>query len=121
MKREEKVAQMIGLNRISDKTANRLLEVLYAVEDEQGYDNKEVSAAINYLQGTESHDEKPTVYFESRHESGNIFALLGKVNSAMHDKDAFNELWAEIQKGSYEQAIKLIKEKVNLIDLDGLY
>lgn len=121
MTREQKVAERLGLNHITEKTANQLLKVLYAVEDEQGYDNKDISAAINFLQGTDLREEKPTVYFESRHESGNIFALLGKVNSALHDKDAFNELWAEIQKGSYEQAIKLIKEKVILIDLDGVY
>ena len=91
------------------------------MEDEQGYENKDISAAINFLQGTDSREEKPTVYFESRHESGNIFALLGKVHSALKDKDEFNALWTEIQKGSYEQAIKLIKEKVILIDLDGIY
>lgn len=121
MTREQKVAERLGLTHISEKTANKLLEILYVVEDEQGYENKEISAAINYLQGTDSHDEKPIVYFESRHESGNIFALLGKVNSVLKDKDEFNALWAEIQKGSYEQAIKLIKEKVTLIDLDGIY
>ena len=121
MTREQKVAERLGLNHITEKTANQLLKVLYAVEDEQGYENKDISAAINFLQGTDSREEKPTVYFESRHESGNIFALLGKVHSALKDKDDFNALWTEIQKGSYEQAIKLIKEKVILIDLDGIY
>lgn len=121
MTREQKVAERLGLNHITEKTANQLLKVLYAVEDEQGYENKDISAAINFLQGTDSREEKPTVYFESRHESGNIFALLGKVHSALKDKDEFNALWTEIQKGSYEQAIKLIKEKVILIDLDGIY
>ena len=121
MTREQKVAERLGLNHITEKTANQLLKVLYAVEDEQGYENKDISAAINFLQGTDSREEKPTVYFESRHESGNIFALLGKVHSALKDKDEFNALWTEIQKGSYEQAVKLIKEKVILIDLDGIY
>ena len=121
MTREQKVAERLGLNHITEKTANQLLKVLYAVEDEQGYENKDISAAINFLQGTDSREEKPTVYFESRHESGNILALLGKVHSALKDKDEFNALWTEIQKGSYEQAIKLIKEKVILIDLDGIY
>lgn len=121
MEKKSSIVDRLGLNQISQKTADRLLEVLYRVEDEQGYENKEVSAAINYLQEKDDGKQKPIVYFESRHESGNIFALLGKVNSAIQDNDAFNELWAKIQQGSYDQAIKLIKEKVTLIDLDGIY
>ena len=118
---KEYIAKRLGLKHISKKTANQLLDILYDVEDEQGYANKTISAAINYLQDTDKHKEKPTVYFESRHESGNIFVLLGKVNSALRDNDEFKALWSEIQKGSCVQAIKRIKEKVNLIDLDGIY
>lgn len=66
-------------------------------------------------------NQKPTVFFESRHESGNIFALLGRVRNALRDKMEMDALWARIQQGSYEQAIELIKEQVNLIDIDGVY
>ncbi|MBD5099805.1 MAG: hypothetical protein HDT29_00655 [Clostridiales bacterium] len=64
---------------------------------------------------------KPTVYFESRGESGNIYALLGRVSQAMNDEKAFNELWEKVQQGTYPQAIELIKQRVTLIDADGLY
>ena len=121
MENKESIVKTLGLNQISDSTAKRLLDALYKVEDEQGYLNESITTLVSYLHSRQVTETKPTVYFESRHESGNIFALLGKVHSAMHDKDAFNELWAEIQKGTYAQAIKLIKEKVNLIDLDGEY
>ena len=33
----------------------------------------------------------------------------------------YNELWEQVQKGDYENAIRLIREKVNLIDDDGIY
>lgn len=64
---------------------------------------------------------KPIVFFESRGESGNIFALLGRVSQALNDEKAFNELWEKVQQGTYPQAIQLIKQKVNLIDEDGVY
>lgn len=64
---------------------------------------------------------KPTVFFESRGESGNIFALLGKVSKALNDEKAVDELWKQIQQGTYNEAIQLIKQKVNLIDEDGVY
>ena len=64
---------------------------------------------------------KPTVYFESRGESGNIYALLGKVSQALNDEKAVDELWKQIQQGTYSQAIELIKQRVTLIDADGLY
>ncbi len=121
MANQESIVDKLGLNQVSDATAQRLLDALYKVEEEQGYLNETVTTLVSYLHSRQSQKGKPTVYFESRHESGNIFALLGKVNSALQDKDAFNALWAEIQKGSYEQAINLIKERVNLIDLDGNY
>ena len=117
----DSIIERLGLTKISDETAKRLLDALYKVEDEQGYLNESVTTLVSYLHSRQANEGKPTVYFESRHESGNIFALLGKVNSALHDKQEFDALWSQIQKGSYEQAIVLIKEKVTLIDLDGIY
>ena len=64
---------------------------------------------------------KPTVFFESRGESGNKFALLGKVSQALNDDKAVDELWKQIQQGTYNEAIQLIKQRVNLIDEDGVY
>jgi len=73
-----------------------------------------VEKAINVV-------NKPKVFFESRGESGNIFALLGKVSQALNDDKAVDELWKQIQQGTYTEAIQLIKQRVNLIDEDGVY
>lgn len=64
------------------------------------------------------------IHFRSRHESGNIFAILGMVRDEMRRQrriTEYNELWEQVQKGDYENAIRLIREKVNLIDDDGIY
>lgn len=68
--------------------------------------------------------EKPTIHFRSRHESGNIFAILAMVRQELRKQrriTEYNELWEHVQKGDYENAIRLIREKVNLIDDDGIY
>ncbi|MBR6861239.1 MAG: hypothetical protein IKM73_07960 [Acidaminococcaceae bacterium] len=64
------------------------------------------------------------IHFRSRHESGNIFVILGMVRDEMrrqHRITEYNDLWQEVQKGDYENALRLIREKVNLIDDDGMY
>ena len=64
------------------------------------------------------------IHFRSRHESGNIFAILGMVRDEMRRQrriTEYNDLWQEVQKGDYENALRLIREKVNLIDDDGVY
>lgn len=68
--------------------------------------------------------EKPTIHFRSRHESGNIFSILAMVRQELRKQrriTEYNELWEQVQKGDYENAIRLIREKVNLIDDDGIY
>lgn len=68
--------------------------------------------------------KKPTIHFGSRYQSGNIFYLLGMVRMEMqkqHRITEYNELWKEVQNGDYENAIRLIREKVNLIDDNGRY
>lgn len=121
MTKEQRIIQRLKRAEFTEQSAKQLLEIFRATEKFQHRKSKEASIVINYVEGLKWDSEKPTVYFESRHESGNIFALLGKVDSALGNKDEFNRLWAEIQKGSYEQAIQLIKEKVMLIDLDEVY
>lgn len=64
------------------------------------------------------------IHFRSRHESGNIFAILAMVRQELRKQrriTEYNELWEQVQKGDYENAIRLIREKVNLIDDDGIY
>ena len=68
--------------------------------------------------------EKATIHFRSRHESGNIFVILGLVRREMQKQrriTEYNDLWEQVHKGSYDDAIRLIREKVNLIDDDGIY
>ena len=116
------IAEKLGLKSISQKTADKLLLALYSVEEEQGYLNESVTELVSYLHlRQQKSGNKPTVFFESRGESGNIFALLGKVSQALNDEKAVDELWKQIQQGTYNEAIQLIKQKVNLIDEDGVY
>ena len=67
--------------------------------------------------------EKPIIHFRSMHESGNIFFILGMVRQEMQRQrriTEYNELWEEVQKGDYRNALRLIREKVDLIDDDGV-
>ena len=64
------------------------------------------------------------IHFRSRHASGNIFVILGMVRRELQRQrriTEYNELWENVQKGDYENALRLIREKVNLIDDDGIY
>lgn len=67
--------------------------------------------------------EKPIVYFRSRHESGNIFFILGMVRNVMRKQrriTEYNELRDRVTNaGSYQEALEIIREKINLIDNDG--
>ena len=64
-----------------------------------------------------------TVHFQSRHESGNIFWILGAVRNIMQKErkiTAYNDMWEAVQKsGSYESALKIIGKHVHLIDDDS--
>lgn len=115
------IVEALGLDDMRKATAEKLLDSLWALEDEQLYENKTVSKLIDYLQNKYLHVDKPTVYFESRGESGNIFALISLVRKALRDDKKCDALWAKIKQGSYAQAIELIKQHVNLIDADGVY
>ena len=67
--------------------------------------------------------DKPIVYFRSRHESGNIFFILSMVRSVMQKQrriTEYNELRDRVTSaGSYQKALEIIREKINLIDNDG--
>lgn len=69
--------------------------------------------------------KKATVHFHSRGESGNIYAILAKTSAALLKAGRigeFNELRDAVTASrSYEEALKRIREKIELIDDDGEY
>ena len=66
--------------------------------------------------------KRPEVHYQSRHETGNIFAILALVRNVLRKErriNEFNELHDRVLKaGSYENALDIINEKVRLIDDD---
>lgn len=65
---------------------------------------------------------KPTVHFSSRKESGNIFFILGLVSREMKKQrriTEFNDMRDRVyNSGSYREALAIIREYVELVDLD---
>ena len=64
------------------------------------------------------------LHFQSRHETGNIFVILSMVRREMqkqHRISEYNDLWQKAQYKDYATIIRLIREKVDLIDDDGVY
>lgn len=65
------------------------------------------------------------IHFRSTGSSGNIFFLLGIVQTAMRKQrriSAYNELRDRVLDApSYSNALSIIREYVNLIDNDGIY
>lgn len=65
----------------------------------------------------------PTVFFQSSGESGNIFFILGLVRREMQKQrriTEYNDLRDRVtSSGSYAEALAVIREYVELIDLDG--
>lgn len=66
--------------------------------------------------------KKPTVHFNSRVESGNIFWILGAVKTALRKQrriTEYNNLRDRVfASGSYQEALAIIREMVDLIDDD---
>lgn len=64
--------------------------------------------------------EKPTIYYDSLGEGGNIFFLLGQVSKALRKQRRiceFNELRDEVfNSSSYNEALSVIRQHVVLID-----
>ena len=65
--------------------------------------------------------KKTTIYYESKGESGNIFYILGMMREALRKQrriNDFNECWERVQKcKSYNEALNVIAEYVDLVDL----
>lgn len=69
--------------------------------------------------------KKPSVHFHSCGRSGNIFCILGMVKTALTEERRitdYNDIWSRVQEThSYEDALAVIREKINLVDLDRRY
>ena len=63
---------------------------------------------------------KPVIKYNSRGETGNIYYILAMVRNELSKQrriTEYNNLWNKVQlSGSYEEALKHIKEVVTLID-----
>ena len=69
--------------------------------------------------------EKARIEFDSRGESGNIYWILGKVRDALRKQRRitdYNNLWERVQNsGSYTEALAIIREYVDLVDVRGRF
>ena len=70
--------------------------------------------------------QKAVIHFRSRGESGNIYWLIGAAQVELHKQQRitdYNTMRDRILNGadSYEEALAIIREYVNLIDDDGRY
>lgn len=67
--------------------------------------------------------DKPKIMFDSRGESGNIYWILGKVQLVMKKQrryTEFNELRDRVfEAKSYAEALSIIREKVDLVDVSA--
>ena len=65
--------------------------------------------------------EKPTIIYDSRGETGNIYYLIGQLQQIMRKQRRytdFNNLRDRIfESGSYEEALAIIGEEVELVDI----
>lgn len=69
--------------------------------------------------------KKAVIHFQSRHESGNIYWLIGAAQVELHKQQRitdYNTMRDRVfASGSYEEALGIIREYVDLIDDDGRY
>lgn len=67
--------------------------------------------------------KKATVTFDSRGFSGNIFHILGLVRTQLHKERRitdYNNCQERVRNShSYEEALSIIREYVNLVDSRG--
>ena len=65
--------------------------------------------------------EKPTIIYDSRGETGNIYYLIGQLQQIMRKQcryTDFNNLRDRIfESSSYEEALAIIGEEVELVDI----
>ena len=67
---------------------------------------------------------KAVIHFRSRHETGNIYWILGAVRMQMQKERRitdYNNAWERVQQTDYAGALKILRELVDLIDDDGRY
>jgi len=68
-----------------------------------------------------SRKNKPIIFYDSKGPSGNIYAVLAAVRSELRKRRRiieYNDMWERVQNAmSYEEALKIIGEKVELRDL----
>ena len=66
---------------------------------------------------------RPTIVFDSRGSSGNIYVVLGLTRTALHEQRRitdFNECRDRVfASGSYEEALAIVREYVDLVDASG--
>lgn len=68
--------------------------------------------------------KKAEIHFQSRHETGNIYWILGAVRDQMRKERRitdWNNAWERIQQTDYAGALAIMRELVDLIDDDGRY
>ena len=68
---------------------------------------------------------KPKITFHSSGKSGNIYFILGMVSTALHKQQRIRD-YDEMRERvlatkSYEGALAVIREYVDLVDEDGRY
>ena len=65
--------------------------------------------------------EKPTIYYDRRGPSGNIYAILGSVSPELRKQRRYtdsNTLRDRVfEAKSYEEALQIIRETVNLVEI----
>jgi len=63
--------------------------------------------------------ERPTIIYDSRGETGNIYYLIGQLQQIMRkQRRYFNNLRDRIfESSSYEEALAIIGEEVELVDI----
>ena len=66
--------------------------------------------------------KKPVVIYNPKGESGNIFYILAMVRNALRKQrriQDYNDCWERVQKcTSYQEALEVIKEYVDLKEID---
>ncbi len=69
--------------------------------------------------------QRPEIHFNSGGPSGNIYAILNMFKDAFRKQrriTEYNDTWNRVcMSKSYDEALAIIREKVNLIDDDGRY
>lgn len=68
--------------------------------------------------------KRPVVYFRSTGATGNVYAILGAVRTELgaSRRDLFNKIYGRVMEcHSYAEALSIVRESVDLIDLDGKY